>query len=116
MFILLGNVFGQPGAKDAEDLTTVLGCVHRSNQSYSITDNHGSSYVLAGVGDRLSGEVGHALEVKGKLTDDTKARVRSERQSSNPNNTEGAVEQSGTIWVADVISDVHRVADHCPSH
>ena len=69
---LLGTTLASQGVKDAEDTTTVLGCIQRSQQNYVVTDNHGTSYLLDGVGDQLSGEVGHTLEVKGKLIEPPK--------------------------------------------
>jgi len=100
--LLLGIAFGQP-AKDAENTTAVLGCVERAGEKYVIVDHRGSTYVLDGVGDRLSGEVGHTLEVKGKLTDSTRSR----------NNH--AAKLTPTLSVASVIDDVHRVGDYCAS-
>jgi hypothetical protein len=39
-----------------------------------IVDRNGSAYVLGGVGDRLTDEVDHTLQVKGKLIDSTRSR------------------------------------------
>ncbi|MFY9841686.1 MAG: hypothetical protein WA718_06360 [Terriglobales bacterium] len=85
------------------ETTTVLGCIRRSTQNYEVVDRHGSVYVLEGVGDQLSGEVGHTLEVTGKVIQNSHPRhsARSERPGLP------------TLRVANVISDVYRVGDHC---
>jgi hypothetical protein len=91
----------------------VLGCIQRSQQSYLVTDNHGTSYLLDGVGDQLSGEVGHTLELKGKLIEPPEPTRRSARQSFRANDDPGT--RLATLRVASVIDDVHRLGNTCPS-
>lgn len=105
--VCIGNALGQPQRKDAED-TRILGCIQRSDQNYTIVDSHGSSYVLTGVGEQLVGEVGHTLEVRGTLVDNT---ARS--QADNPSENGIPVK---LLRVANVTEDVHRVGDHCSAH
>jgi len=103
--MLLGSALGESAAKVPLETTTVLGCIRHSTQNYVVVDRHGSVYVLEGVGDQLSGEVGHTLEVTGKVIQDShpKQSARSEKPGAT------------TLRVANVISDVHRVGDHCAS-
>jgi hypothetical protein len=94
-------------------MTTVLGCIQRSQQSYLVTDNHGTTYLLDGVGDELSGEVGHTLEVKGKLIEPPKPARHSAKQSFRASDNPGS--QLATLRVASVIDDVHRLGNTCSS-
>ncbi|MFZ0562766.1 MAG: hypothetical protein WBX02_16670 [Terriglobales bacterium] len=110
---LLGTTLASQGVKDAEDTTTVLGCIQRSQQNYVVTDNHGTSYLLDGVGDQLSGEVGHTLEVKGKLIEPPKPTRNSAKQNFRASDNPGA--RLATLQVASVIDDVHRLGNSCPS-
>lgn len=113
LMILLGSALARQGAKDADDTTAILGCIQRSQQNYVVTDNHGTSYLLDGVGDQLSGEVGHTLEVKGKLITAPKAARHSAKQSFRAN--DNTVERLATLRVTSVIDDVHRLGNSCPS-
>ena len=45
---------GQSGAKDTDDLKTVLGCIERTPQNYMVVDSHGVSYLLDGVGNQMA--------------------------------------------------------------
>jgi hypothetical protein len=111
--ILLGAALAQPRAKDDDDTTTVLGCIQRSQQSYVVTDNHGTSYLLDGVGEQLRGEVGHTLEVKGKLIEPPKPAMHSAKQSFRASDNDAT--PLPTLRVASVIDDVHRLGNSCPS-
>jgi|HubBroStandDraft_3_1064219.scaffolds.fasta_scaffold227617_2 hypothetical protein len=113
LMILLTSALARQGAKDADDTTTVLGCIQRSQQNYTITDNYGASYRLDGVGDQLSGEVGHTLEVKGKLIQPTKTARHTAKQSFRASDDHGT--QFATLRIASVIDDVHRLGNSCPS-
>jgi hypothetical protein len=104
--LLLGSVGSQAEANSSEELTTVFGCIERSQQNYLIVDKQGSSYILAGVGDQLDGEVGHTLEVKGTLI---KTALKQSRKSDD-----SASIPKGSLRVGNVLDDVHRVGDHCP--
>ena len=84
---------------------TVFGCIERSEQNYLIVDKEGSSSVLAGVGDQLDGEVGHTLEVKGTLV---KTALKQSRKDDD-----SATVPKGSLRVANVLDDVHRVGDRC---
>ena len=97
-------------------MTIVLGCLQRSQQIYLVTNNHGTSYLLDGVGDQLSGEVGHTLAVKGKLIEPSLPSVRSAKLSFRSTDNPGASQGLATLRVASVIDDVHRLADRCSSH
>ena len=112
--MFFGISLGQSGAKDTDDLKTVLGCIERTPQNYMVVDSHGVSYLLDGVGNQLSGEVGHTLEVKGKLIQAAKPNRRFGKQNSNRNSNANAAPPLATLQVANVISDVHRLGDHCP--
>jgi len=114
-FVMFGTAFGQNTDKDSEDVTTVRGCMQHARQNYTVVDSKGFAYVLEGVGDKLKGEVGHLVIVKGTLIDDTKTGVRSEKQGSNPTDTLHASEGAATLRIANVATDVKRVADKCPS-
>lgn len=113
LLILLGTALARPGAKDADQTITVLGCIQRSQQNYMVTNNRGTTYLLEGVGDELSGEVGHTLEVKGKLIEPPNptrhSATQNFRASDNPGN------QLPTLRVASVIDHVHRLGNSCPS-
>ena len=111
LLIILGTALARQGAKDADDTTRVLGCIQRSQQSYLVTDNHGTSYLLDGVGDQLSGEVGHTLEVKGKLIDPPKRVTDASKQSFRATDNHGL--QLETLRVSSVIDDVHRLGNTC---
>ena len=97
-------------------MTIVLGCLQRSQQNYVVTNNRGTSYLLNGVGDQLSGEVGHTLAVKGKLIEPSLPSVRSAKLSFQSTDNRGASQGLATLRVASVIDDVHRLADRCSSH
>ncbi|HSZ63191.1 MAG TPA: hypothetical protein VK828_15420 [Terriglobales bacterium] len=111
--ILLGTALARRGGKDADDTITVLGCIQRSQQNYMVTNNRGTTYLLDGVGDELRGEVGHTLEVKGKLIEPQKPAghpaAQNFRTSDNPGN------QLSILRVASVIDHVHRLGNSCPS-
>jgi hypothetical protein len=99
-----GSAFGQQQAQQtAEDnpgTTIVLGCIQRSTQDYTIVDSHGSTYLLAGVGNQLDREVGHTLQVRGTIV-------------KEPTNL--GIASKGSLQVQSVAADVHRVADRCAS-
>ena len=97
------------------DLMTVRGCLQRSRQNYVVVDRHGWPYVLKGVGSKVDAEVGHEVEVRGKLSEDVKSGVRPEKEGSNPADTVHSVD-GATVEILNVSSDVRRVADTCPSH
>jgi hypothetical protein len=109
--LFLGTAFAQPGGKAADDTTIVLGCIQRSQQNYLVVDSHGTSYLLDGVGDQLSGEVGHTLEVKGKLIDPPKRVPDASKQSFRATDNHGL--QLETLRVSSVIDDVHRLGNTC---
>jgi hypothetical protein len=114
-FMLFGTALGQQSsAQDAS--TTIRGCLQRSAQNDLLVESDGTSYALRGIGDKLDGEVGHWLEVKGVLVSNTnpKTAARAETERSNMSDPDN-VAASKTLQVADVLSDVHRVADHCLS-
>lgn len=114
MFVdLAGDCSGKPGARDADDTAKVLGCIKRSQESYLVTDNHGTTYLLDGVGDELSGEVGHTLEVKGKLIEPPKPMRQAAKQNFRESDNAGT--QLPTLRVTSVIDDVHRLGNTCPS-
>jgi hypothetical protein len=111
LLIALGTALASQGAKDADNTTKVLGCIQRSRQSYLVTDNHGNTYLLDGVRDELSGEVGHTLEVKGRLIELPKPTGQSAKQSFRASDDPGT--QWPTLRVASVIDDVHRLGNTC---
>ena len=113
--MFLGISLRQSGAEDTDETKTVLGCIERTQQKYVVVDSHGVSYLLDGVGNELSGEVGHTLEVKGKLIHPAKPSRRSGRQNTNRNSGANASPPLATLQVENVISDVHRLGDHCPN-
>lgn len=100
---------------DNSELMTVRGCLQRSHQNYVVVDSHGWPYVLKGVGNKLDAEVGHEVEVRGKLTEDIKSGVRPEKEGSNPSDTVRSVDGS-TVEILNVSSDIRRISDTCPSH
>jgi hypothetical protein len=100
---------------DNSELMTVRGCVQRSHQNYVVVDKHGWPYVLKGVGNKLDAEVGHEVEVRGKLTEDIKSGVRSEKEGSNPSDTVRSVD-GATVEILNVSSDIRRISDTCHSH
>lgn len=106
---MVAPTFGEQ-AKE-ENTTTVLGCIQRSSENYMIVDSHGSSYLLTGVGDQLVREVGHTLEVKGTLVDETQP---SRKYGDSFDESHNGIK--GSLRVANVESDVHRVGDRCASH
>jgi hypothetical protein len=100
---------------DNSDVMTVRGCLQRSHQNYVVVDRHGWPYVLKGVGNKLDAEVGHEVEVRGKLSEDIKSGVRPEKAGSNPSDTVRSVD-GATVEVLKVSSDIRRISDTCPSH
>ena len=110
-------VFGAALAKKADnsEQMTVRGCLQRDHQNYVVVDRHGWPYVLKGVGNKVEAEVGHEVEVRGKLSEDIKSGVRSEKQGSNPSDTVRAVD-GATVEILNVSRDIRRVSDTCPSH
>jgi hypothetical protein len=114
VFILFGTALGQEKSADAG--TTIRGCLQRSAQNDLMVESEGTSYALRGIGDKLDGEVGHWLEVKGVLVNDTKAKTGVRATNKQSNMSDASSEATGkTLQVADVTADVHRVADHCLS-
>lgn len=111
---IVGSVCAQSNKQDDSDVMTVRGCLKKSRQNYLVVDKRGFSYALKGVGDKLSTEVGHEVEVKGKLTNDIKTGVRPEKQGSNPSDTVRGVDSAATLQVSDVDSDVRTIANKCP--
>jgi hypothetical protein len=111
--ILLGTALARQGAKVADDTTTVLGCIQRSQQNYMVTNNHGTTYLLDGVGDELSGEVGHTLELKGKLIEPPKPTVHFAKENFRA--SDNSATRLATLRVASVIDDVHRLGNTCRS-
>jgi hypothetical protein len=114
VFILFGAALGQE--KSADTGTTIRGCLQRSAQNDLVVESEGTSYALRGIGDKLDGELGHWLEVKGVLVSNTKAKAAagSVKKQSNMRDP-GTAAARRTLQVADVTADVHRVADHCLS-
>lgn len=94
---------------------TVRGCLQRTRQNYLVVDRRGLPYAPKGVGYKLDADVGHEVEVTGKLTNEIKTGVRSQEQGSNPSDTVRAVD-GPTLQVLDVTSDVRKIADKCSSH
>ena len=111
---LVGTVCAQNNKQNDSDVMTVRGCLQKSRQNYLVVDKRGFSYALKGVGDKLSTEVGHEIEVKGKLTNDIKTGVRPEKQGSNPSDTVRGVDSAATLQVSNVDSDVRTIANKCP--
>ena len=110
LLLLLGTALGKKA--DSSDLLTVRGCLERSRQSYLVVDRHGWPYVLKGVGSKLDGDVGHEVEVRGKLSDEVKSGVRPEKEGSNPSDTVRALD-GATLEILDVAGDVRRHSDTC---
>ena len=100
---------------DNSDVITVRGCLQRSRQNYVVVDRHGWPYVLKGVGNKVDTEVGHEVEVRGKLSEDVKSGVRPEKEGSNPSDTVHSVD-GATVEILNVASDIRRVADKCAAH
>lgn len=113
LFLFFGTALAKKS--DNAEQMTVRGCLRRDHQNYVVVDRHGWPYVLKGVGNKVDAEVGHEVEVKGKLTDEIKSGVRDEKQGSNPADTVRAVD-GATVEILNVSSDVRRVSDTCPSH
>ena len=53
------------GQSPATGETTVQGCLSGSNGNFTLTDQHGNSYKLAGDTAKLSEHVGHQVKVTG---------------------------------------------------
>ena len=53
------------GQSPATGETTVQGCLNGSNGNFTLTDQHGNSYQLAGDTTKLSEHVGHQVKVTG---------------------------------------------------
>lgn len=111
---IVGTVCAQSNKQDDSDVMTVRGCLQKSRQNYLVVDKRGFSYALKGVADKLSTEVGHEVEVKGKLTNDIKTGVRPEKQGSNPSDTVRGVDGAATLQVSNVDADVRTIANKCP--
>jgi hypothetical protein len=52
----------------SDNQTTVQGCLSGSSGSYTLTDNSGTTYQLAGDTAKLSDHVGHKVEITGTTT------------------------------------------------
>jgi hypothetical protein len=113
LFLIFGTALAKKS--DNSEQMTVRGCLRRDHQNYVVVDRHGWPYVLKGVGNKVDAEVGHEVEVKGKLSEDVKSGVRPEKQGSNPADTVRAVD-GATVEILNVSTDIRRVSDTCSSH
>ena len=55
----------QTSQTSTDSSTSVQGCLSGSNGSFTLTDNSGTTYQLAGDTSKLSEHVGHKVEIKG---------------------------------------------------
>ena len=110
---LAGTVYAQNNTQNDSDTVTVRGCLQESRQNYVVVNKRGFSYALKGVGDKLNAEVGHEVEVKGKLTNDITTGVRPEKQGSNPSDTVRATDGAATLQILNVGGDVRTIANKC---
>src|SRR5581483_1239043 len=85
---------------------TVKGCLRRSGGNYVVVEESGIEYALRGVGDKLTGQVGHQVEATGILHPyDQKTGTRSTKSGSNPSDTLRATPGS-TLEISNVAQDV----------
>jgi hypothetical protein len=98
----------------SSNATTVRGCLNQSRGNYIVVeDKTGLIYALRGVGDKVSGMVGHEVEATGQLHPGSmKTGVRSAKAGSNPADTVHGVD-GVPLQVADVSKDVREVAKKC---
>jgi hypothetical protein len=54
-----------PAGQSATGATTVQGCLNGANGSFTLTDQHGNIYQLAGDTAKLSEHVGHEVKITG---------------------------------------------------
>ncbi len=99
---------------DNSELMTVRGCLQRSRHNYVVVDRHGWPYVLKGIGNKVDAEVGHEVEVRGRLSEDVKSGVRPEKEGSNPSDTVHSVD-GATVEILNVSSAIRQIADSCAS-
>ena len=59
------------GQSPATGETTVQGCLNGSNGNFTLTDERGNSYQLAGDTTKLSEHVGHQVKVTGTAESDS---------------------------------------------
>jgi hypothetical protein len=55
----------QPSQTSSADTTSIQGCVSGSDGNYTLTDNSGATYKLAGDTAKLTEHVGHKVEITG---------------------------------------------------
>lgn len=113
LFILIGAVAQQRSTPDSGTVT-VRGCLKRSRQNYIVVDPQGHVYALKPVVDTANGDVGHEVEVKGKLTNNINVVMSPHKLSSDP---------SGTVRTVDVIQqalsisgNIRKLSEHCSAH
>jgi hypothetical protein len=104
-----------PGADSAGGSnTTVRGCLTQSRGNYLVVeDKTGLVYTLKGVGTKLNGQVGHEVEVTGRLLPGTvKTGVRPSKEGSNPSDTVHGID-GVPLEIKDVHADVKTLSQHC---
>jgi len=117
---------GQPGSTDpssasqgasaqtsasASGETSVEGCLQGSSGSFTLTDNSGMTYTLAGDTSKLAEHVGHEVKIKG-TTSASNSGMSSGSGSSSAGTSAGA--SSGASSSLDVKS-VKMVSKTCKS-
>jgi hypothetical protein len=83
--------------------TTVQGCLHESNGSYSLTSDSGMTYQLEGDGSTLSKHVGHEVRITGM----------SSGGASSGSATSSNMGTSGTSQEALTVKSVKHISTTC---
>ncbi len=92
-----------PSSQEGEKkVSTVQGCLSKSDSGYTLTDKSGTTYQLTGETSNLSAHVGHEVQIKGVKTAPTSA---SEATSSN----------SGSPQYKLNVTDMKHISETCSS-
>lgn len=112
-FTLIGAA-AQQNSKPGSNTVTVRGCLKRTQQNYIVVGRQGLVYALNPVGNKLKGDVGHEVEVVGRLTNNINVVMSPHNLSSNPSGTVRAVDV--TQQELSISGNVRKVSEHCSAN
>jgi hypothetical protein len=81
--------------------TTIQGCLHESNGSYTLTSDSGMTYELQGATSTLSKHVGHEVRITGSTSS-------AGRDNSATNPTAGTAEKSPETLTVDNLKHISK--------
>jgi Protein of unknown function (DUF5818) len=90
-----------PSQNGTTGQTTIQGCLHESNGSYTLTSDSGMTYELQGASSTLSKHVGHEVRITGSTSS-------AGRYNSATNPTAGTAEKSQETLTVDNLKHISK--------